>query len=422
MSAKTEKETLEVKILVEEDPKVMNFDREKSTLRFDVTNGIPEELKENTSLILKSSTPKQLEALVPFVQKIFDLEKINNIKYDPNDPEESIKLYKETKKNLPKLKEVGEAFKPLIDDFDARLKTIKGMKKHFDDHLRDKYDLLDNNFKEYLDEERKKAEEAKKRKEEKERAEREALIKAQEEANAKIKAQEIERTLLHNESKIKSIVSDATINVANLNIKGIETYRSNLSLINFSSFIEGIDQDSDYSKESIDKLRELFDQSISTASIILTDKINQLEEVQKREKAEREAELLKAQSAQHFQDQKPQNIQPTPQANNSYTNTGDPMNYREEVRPTPNINQMSDYDLLILYNQKSSEYSKEVERLTLNLNNELNQIIGNIQEIALQQHLRALPEKSLPKVNEWMLAIPKWINSAIKQYKEINKL
>ena len=76
----TKKEVLEIKIQLIEQPELENFDEKNNSIKFDITNEVPLQMKSDITKMLSESTKKQLESITPFIQDVFKLQEVYTLK------------------------------------------------------------------------------------------------------------------------------------------------------------------------------------------------------------------------------------------------------------------------------------------------------------------------------------------------------
>jgi hypothetical protein len=391
----TKKEQLEVKVIVGIDPKLTNFDHQKHALIFDITNETTTEVKNLITQVVSSSNQAQLESFVPFVQNVLSLQEIQNTFYDKDNEEESLKRFNEFNA-LTAAKRVDEAFELIYREAMDRKDQIVNLKKAFKDELKAKKSLLEENYKEYLDEKKRKADEAKAKKKAQDEAENLALKQAAEEAQEKAKRLEISNAIESCKNKISAIQTSALSNLNFANIDGLERLKFNIADTNFESYKPNVELE----KEVVEELRKLYIDTISNSVKAIDTKIQALKLAQRNEKLEQQVpESINTQQVpQNFEQQETNQVPPTPQ---SFTHT-----------PT----HKTDLELVAEFRQIVESYTNSVKSLNQNLRNDLAYVITNLENQELMNIVSNLPVKSLPTVDEWMEKMDTWSEKVKMNY------
>lgn len=373
----TKKEQLEVKILISEDPNVTNFDHQKKSLIFDCTNETTQEVRTLITDVLSDSTKEQIESITPFIQDVLSLQEIQNVSYDKENEKESLELYKKFDA-LTAAKRVDETFEPIYRLAKLRVDNINGIKKAFKDELKSKKLLLQDNFKEYLDEKARKKAEADAKKRAKDEAEINALKASNQEAQEKALQLEKEKHIADCRAKINAIQTSALSNIPFANIDGLGNLKFNIADTMFESLMPP--KEAGLEKEIISALEREFE----------TARINAINAIDDRVKA-----LTLEQKNNELQQQVPSSLdnQPEPTFHNpSYIKNED----------------KTDLELLSDYNKRIQEYTLTIKKLNENLDYDLKVLINNVKDKGLQGYMNNFPQKSLPTINEWMDKTSSW--------------
>lgn len=382
------KQTLEVQVENIEDFSSFKQDNEKKLITIELPEATATDIKDGLKIVLSEIKKEELELMTPFILKFIELQDVYNIKYDPNNKEESIEQYKHYN-SLIAPSNVNKEFEPIYRKAKNRLDEVNAMKKLFKEEVEKSKEVLAENFKEYLDEVNKAKDEAKAKREAKQN---EAINEAKEKlalAEEINKRQAVEKAILTAKEKINSISTSINSSLQVVNIVGLAEMKANLSAMSFAQFTPVMPEGEVLDEFNSNELHNLFVHVVGACTKSIEDKIKQYE--------------LETQN-KNLQQQQPEALQqqPVPQQFNPF--------------PTEQPQGETDLDRLNNFKNIIHEYSFRVKALNEEYLKAMYAIMNEIQDPNLIQYIQKLPKESAPKVSQWMDNAVPWIDKITETY------
>lgn len=266
---KVENEVFEVEVIIPTDvlKKETHFKDIyiNGKLTYNLGTELPENVKEEISKILKTSKVSELVQFNPLIIALEQLQTFKIIKYDAEAKNE--KEYTASNKQIGSFNSSVKATTDLMKkDAQNYIKDVNTLKAFLETEAKTTREILQENFKPYLDEQ----ERIKKEKEDKKNSEMIASNKKLTEENEaqalKLKNQQKESKKLTIEGEIGKITFSATSGVSVLNLEGLEKLLEETRSKNLSDYISSQDvEDYDFSNEEIKELSDKFGESVSTS-------------------------------------------------------------------------------------------------------------------------------------------------------------
>ena len=400
-----EKKILEVKIdvsqnfLNQHEDIRKRFDYEKSTIVYEINPLVPENIISELKEVLETSSSKDLVSINPAIVALAELQEIKNIKYDKEKKEDSINLFKASKKSLTQFGTNITSVKKILKDphiaYNKRIDIIYNLLNSEKETIKK---CLEENFKEYLEEEEKKKKEAD---EKKKKEELEQIAKLSEE-NEKLVAQaaksENNKIYLQYENAIGKILTDTSVNILNLNKDGLQKLLDKFSNISFDKVLKE-DHKSVLDETQISKLSQDFSVNLETAKKLISDKIKAIDDFENLKDIQAQNKVLESQTPKSME---------APEQNPSVEIP------KESVQESVNSNssKLNDSQLFELVLQDIQTFENTVKSLDQKLNS------YQFENADITKVRNVLTEKSLPKIKEWAEALTKWTiqkNEIIKQ-------
>lgn len=421
----TKKEVLEIKIQLIEQPELENFDKKNNSIKFDITNEVPLQMKSDITKMLSESTKKQLESITPFIQDVFKLQEVYTLKYDPDKKEESIEKYKELSK-LTVQASVNAAFEPIYREAKNRVDEVNKMKKTFVEELKNKKLILDENFKEYLDEKLKESEDRKAKAEAKNNELKEKLA----EAEAINKNQEIEKEILTSAGKITQINLSVSSSLNNLSLEGLLRLKENIKSYTIDLFVPKIE----IPELKTNELKELFDNAIKSSLNLIEIKEKELKLSQENIEVKNENKVLNSQGMNVLDTQQVpntysqpiQNQQEVPQQNvinNQQGGFQQTTQHTQSPQTTSNpiVTPPDDYNKLLRLRELFNNHSIRMKELNDEFVNQITPLITGLQNEGLNKYYSKFLGESANKISDWMTKIMPWFNRAFEPFETFIK-
>lgn len=226
-------QVLEVEVIIPEEILKENeelnslYDSKKKIIRYDIAPETTEDLKSKLVEMVKTSSTGDLVAFNPIIAALNYIQSFKEIKYDPE--KKNTQDYTDAKVKIGKFNAaVTKTAKAIKDPHNAYTKMLVNLEALLKQESANVRSALDTNFKEYLDEEAKKAQE----KLDKKNAATNKIISDLSEENAanleKLKNQAKATRKAEIENIINKVGIDVGLEVPKLNLEGLKAYRDKI--------------------------------------------------------------------------------------------------------------------------------------------------------------------------------------------------
>ena len=400
-----EKKILEVKIdvsqsfLNEHDDIRKRFNYDKSTIVYEINPLVPENIISELKEILETSTSKDLVSINPAIVALAELQEIKNIKYDKEKKEDSINLFKSSKKSLTQFGTSITSVKKILKDphiaYNKRIDVIYNLLNTEKETIKN---CLEENFKEYLEEEERKKKEAEDKKKKEELEKIAELSKENEKLVAQAAKSENNKIYLQYENAVGKILTDTSVNILNLNREGLQKLFDKFSNISFEKVLKE-DHKSVLSEVQISKLSQDFSANLETSKKLILDKIKSIDDSENLKDVQAQNKVLEAQTPK---------LMEAPEQNPSVEIP------KESVQEPISLadSKLNDSQIFELVLQDIQAFENIVKSLDQKLKS------YQFENADISKVRNVLTEKSLPKIKEWAEALTKWTvqkNEIIKQ-------
>ena len=388
------------------------FDYEKKIIKYEISPLVPDNIITELKQILETSSSKDLIHLNPVIVALAELQNLKNLKYDKENSK-SIEDFKLAKKTIIAFgKGITDAKKILKEPHLAYNKKIDSIYNLFDTEKDTVKNCLEENFKEYIQEEeekKKKAEENKKKAELEKIAE---LSKQNEELIAQAAKSEKNKIYLQYESSIAKILTDTTVNVLNLNKEALSKLLDKFSNISFEKVLKE-EHKSIFDETQILKLSQDFSNNIETSKKIISDKIKSILDSENLKDVQAQNKILEAQTPKIMDspENNPSLSPELPKVESESNIAADGVIPPNDVITTDGFTDAQLFEILILdlkaLHTKVNSVTEKIKSYNFSNNN-----ISQLRNI--------ITDQSLPKIDEWCEKLIKWSeekNVLIKQIK-----
>ncbi len=388
------------------------FDYEKKIIKYEISPLVPDNIITELKQILETSSSKDLIHLNPVIVALAELQNLKNLKYDKENSK-SIEDFKLAKKTIIAFgKGITDAKKILKEPHLAYNKKIDSIYNLFDTEKDTVKNCLEENFKEYIQEEeekKKKAEENKKKAELEKIAE---LSKQNEELIVQAAKSEKNKIYLQYESSIAKILTDTTVNVLNLNKEALSKLLDKFSNISFEKVLKE-EHKSIFDETQISKLSQDFSNNIETSKKIISDKIKSILDSENLKDVQAQNKILEAQTPKIMDspENNPSLSSELPKVESESNIAADGVIPPNDVITTDGFTDAQLFEILIL----------DLKALHTKVNSVTERIKSyNFSNNNISQLRNIITDQSLPKIDEWCEKLIKWSeekNVLIKQIK-----
>lgn len=270
---------------------------------------LPKDAVKEVAALNKSLVTEQLQIFVPVVQQYIDLrDRVSKLKLEKDEDgkikKDSLQEYKSIKKEIGSFNTMQkEKIKEIKDPINAIRADIISVDKTFKSESDKLKEAIQNEFKEWEDEQQRKREEAK--------AKKEAAMRAEiEEANARAEEERKKSEVSHTINAIKydeimgNITGRANQLVNTLNIASLKSLVSEFKNKKFLELTLNYDV-SLIEDETMEKLKSQFEKEISSSIALIENKIKSLEKEKAREIEKAQQEVAPAPEPQNTIPEKP---------------------------------------------------------------------------------------------------------------------
>lgn len=293
------REALEVEVIIPEDvlEKESHFKKTyiDGKLTYNLGDEIPKNVQDTISNILKTSKVEELVKFNPLIVALEELQSFKNLKYDKEKKNE--KEYTESNKKIGSFNSATKATTDFMKkDAQDYIKSINSLKELLETESKATREILQQNFKEYLDEKSAiaKAKEDKKNKEILEANQR--LTKENEEQALKLKNQRKESKILTIQGEIGKISFSATSGVSVLNLDGLQRVKKELEQKKFEDYLSVADiTEYAFTDDEKFELENNFNNAVSTSLNAINVAIEKITIAAQNTALKSENEVMKAQ-------------------------------------------------------------------------------------------------------------------------------
>lgn len=266
----------------------------------DMTETLPAEVQESIVWLSKELRPAELVPFNPVVVALVELQKLADIKYDPENIKESSQEYKDAKKAIGSFNSaVRAAKKEMKGAYDAIGKKILSMEKGFLAEASAVMDTLSEEFKPWLDAEEAKKAAAAKKKQDKLDEEMNALKKQNEEQAIVANRQEVYNKIRY--EIILEFAANAITQLNKLNLSSVISMYESYKGVTYDKTVplsEGVrDNYHLLSEDQIKTLKNEFDDQVTKVLEAYGNRLVELKDIESNRLAsEREKGQLEAPS------------------------------------------------------------------------------------------------------------------------------
>lgn len=398
-----ESKPLEVEVIIPEEvlKKENHFKGiySEGKLTYNFGNELPENVKEEISQIIKSSKVDELVKFNPLLLSLVELQSFKDLKFDPE--QKNDRDYVDSNKKIGSFNTAIKSTTDLMKkDANEYVKKVNAIRDFFLTEAKTTREILQLNFKPYLDEQ----ERIKKEKEDKKNAKileaNEELIKKNQEQAEKLKNQQKESKKLTIQGEIGKITFSATSGVSVLNLDGLEKLKKETENKAFKNLLSDAEKlEYGFTEDEIFELENEFNNAISTSLKALGIAISNIQTTEENKNLKSENEVMKA--------QQPSNLL---SSENDHPFSPNPVSSPIDIP-------ISDKDKIIEISRILQEYNKH----TIEVHTQISSIM--FQDDGLDKIQKVIAEDSFSKILDWSKKLSEWTETKANKYVEfLNKV